>query len=368
MTDYDSDPVLRRFSATLGPSPLKVLPNMERHPISKVWPDLSDEAWNALCDDIERNGVRVPKIVIHEGMVLDGWHRLETCRALGDDWVDKLRVEHYKGGDPLAFTASLHVHRRQMSTGQKALIAADLSEDSKAGGDRRSENHSTTLLNGLTQSRAAELLDVSLGSIGKAQRLRREAPELAEAVRQGEITLSAAHKQISDKPADNIGQASTAASPTAEIGEEPEGDPGQEGETHSDPSESAEGAGADQGRNPQVDAADEGTETESEDPTPQEWKGKTKKDLIAMLDAREAEKEALEEKVRAFESVEDWQDDGPADPTAADHALMLQDKADLVQMVLAREREIDATLAEANRNAEEVERLMARVQELEARE
>jgi hypothetical protein len=73
------------------------------------------EDLSALTDDIAVNGLRHP-IVLFEGQVLDGWHRLTACGAAG---LPPVFVE-FDGDDPVAFVTSLNLARRHLSGSQRA--------------------------------------------------------------------------------------------------------------------------------------------------------------------------------------------------------------------------------------------------------
>jgi hypothetical protein len=53
----------------------------------------------------------------------------------------------------------------------------------------------------LTQEQAAELFNVSRDSIQKARRVEREASELVEPIKRGELTINAALRQVAAKQA-----------------------------------------------------------------------------------------------------------------------------------------------------------------------
>ena len=56
-----------------------------RHPASAVWPDLGDDEYAALRDNISDQGQDHPILVTDDGQVIDGWHRLRACAELDID-------------------------------------------------------------------------------------------------------------------------------------------------------------------------------------------------------------------------------------------------------------------------------------------
>ena len=54
------------------------------HPISELFPLLDGDGFDALVNDIRRNGVIEP-VWVHEGKILDGRNRYRACQKLGID-------------------------------------------------------------------------------------------------------------------------------------------------------------------------------------------------------------------------------------------------------------------------------------------
>jgi hypothetical protein len=57
---------------------------LERHPLSAEYPDLSGRAWEQFVADLREHGiVGERKIVLHQGKVLDGWQLQRACVEAG---------------------------------------------------------------------------------------------------------------------------------------------------------------------------------------------------------------------------------------------------------------------------------------------
>jgi ParB-like nuclease domain len=92
------------------------------HPIAEIFPMMVGEAFDALVNDIRQYGQREP-IIMLAGVIIDGRNRLRACRQLGVE----PRVIEWKGqGDVAQFIISANLHRRQLSTSQRAMVAAKL--------------------------------------------------------------------------------------------------------------------------------------------------------------------------------------------------------------------------------------------------
>ena len=95
---------------------------LEPHPFADVFPILEGDAFQALEKDIEARGQQEP-IWVYEGKILDGRNRYRACQRLGRE----PKVQDYVGDDPIGFVLSANLHRRHLNEGQRAMVAANLS-------------------------------------------------------------------------------------------------------------------------------------------------------------------------------------------------------------------------------------------------
>ncbi len=159
-------------------------PGLKPHPLAELFPLISGADFEALCADIRANGLR-QKIVLHEGMILDGRNRLRACKAVGA----KADFERFKGGDPLAFVLSLNLARRHLNETQRAVVAARLAN---MGVGRPAADNPANLQN-ISRGRAADLLHVSERSVASAAAVMKTGvAELQRAAEQGVISVSQA--------------------------------------------------------------------------------------------------------------------------------------------------------------------------------
>lgn len=117
------------------------LPEYEQHPIAiALMPGgMDDNEFDAFCADIEERGIIMP-VTLYEGKVLDGWHRYRAAKKTGS----APKFIKYEGSDPAGYIASVNVHRRKLSSLQRALVGARLHRD-----------------HGLTQREACKKLGIS---------------------------------------------------------------------------------------------------------------------------------------------------------------------------------------------------------------
>jgi hypothetical protein len=156
------------------------------HPVAELFPMLSDPELAELGEDIKKNG-QINPIVVRGNEVLDGRNRLAACRAAGVDPI----ITEFHGDDPIAFIVSANLRRRHLTGSQRAMIAAELSNLKR--GRPKKENVG---IRTLSASAAADLLDVSRGTVQEARAIRKADPALADEVRRGETSVNAAKKKI----------------------------------------------------------------------------------------------------------------------------------------------------------------------------
>jgi ParB-like chromosome segregation protein Spo0J len=153
------------------------------HVLAKIFPKQTPEEFAALCADIAKNGLTEP-ITTYKGEILDGSNRDAACRQVG---VEPVYVE-YDGDDPLAFVLAKNLHRRHLTTSQRAMSAARLANLPEG----RPE---LTAQNAVSQEDAAKMLNVSRRSVQDAHKICTKAiPEVAAAVEAGLLSVSAAAK------------------------------------------------------------------------------------------------------------------------------------------------------------------------------
>jgi|SRR5579884_743996 len=92
------------------------------HPAADLFPLMRGHEFDALVDDIKRNGLREP-IWRHEGKIIDGRNRYRACIEAG---VDPVYREWDGDGTVLSFVVSQNLHRRHLDASQRAMIAAKI--------------------------------------------------------------------------------------------------------------------------------------------------------------------------------------------------------------------------------------------------
>ena len=171
------------------------------HPLADIFPLITGAEFEALRDDIAAHGVREP-VILFEGAILDGRNRYRASQAAGVDCP----MTEYRGDDAAAFVVSLNIHRRHLTESQRAMAAAKLA-NMPAHRPVKSANLHTydPILPSfapapaksapVSQGEAAKLLNVSQRTVATAKKVLTEAaPEVAQAVEDGRLSVSLAAK------------------------------------------------------------------------------------------------------------------------------------------------------------------------------
>jgi hypothetical protein len=106
--------------------------SLQFHPLADIFPLMEGEEFDALVADIKANRLQ-DKIVLYEGMILDGRNRYRALRALGAS-PEEIReqvcvtpscIDAHHGG-PAAYVISANIHRRHLTAEQKRDLIAKL--------------------------------------------------------------------------------------------------------------------------------------------------------------------------------------------------------------------------------------------------
>ena len=189
------------------------------HPAAELFPMLSAEKLADLGSDIAAHGLTDPITLYRDPqqgtMLLDGRNRLAACQQIGITPATCF----YEGDDPIRLVISRNMKRRDLTNGQRAALAhrllplyeteakarqgartdlcADLHTSAVGGADLRHSNGQG--------SRSADRAAASVGTSGRAvaqfKRLAKQAPDLAEKVKKGAITLNHAEQVLREREA-----------------------------------------------------------------------------------------------------------------------------------------------------------------------
>lgn len=178
-------------------------PNYDFHELANCWPLATSQEHKELVESIKKHGQK-EKITLHEDKILDGRNRYNACKEAG---IKPEFVTLKSGEDPATFVIAKNNHRRNLTTSQKAVVAAKLSEYYEKQAKER-QGMRTDIVEKLPQcetGRARDLAGKSVGVSGKTvdfakKVLNEAAPEVVNAVESGELKVSTASKLIDVVP------------------------------------------------------------------------------------------------------------------------------------------------------------------------
>lgn len=188
--------------------------NVDIHPAAELFPMMDAASFAELKEDIRINGQR-EWCDLYKGQLLDGRNRWKACEELG---VEPLTCEldDADGFDPVVYVVAKNLHRRHLTTNQRAIVGAKVrglyeakaKQRQKAAGKSHGRGKKKVVenlpqLNEPTKSRdaAGEAVGVSGKTIDHATTvLESGSHELIAAVELGEVSVSRAASVAKSKP------------------------------------------------------------------------------------------------------------------------------------------------------------------------
>ena len=189
-------------------------PVSEAHPAADAFPWLGEDELQELADDIRARRQEYKVVRLPDGRVIDGRNRELACRVAGIE--PQYRTEDMTDDEVIEFVVSANVHRRNLSASQRAMAAAELANMKR--GERKEQMgtgaHLTTEAqeNKTSVAEAAQKLDVSERSVKSAKKVKDKAPELVNAVKDGDLDVKTAAK-VADLPKKERKKVAKAADP-----------------------------------------------------------------------------------------------------------------------------------------------------------
>ena len=177
----------------VDPAKLKI------HPAAELFPMLKGAEFDALVEDIRKNGLQKAIVLDRDcEYLLDGRNRREACQLAGQE----MRFERHLGPEtPFELIISLNVRRRHLNESQRAMVAARLIPQLKTF--EKGADGSLNLGTKGRPTRAGALLNVSKSSVEFALRvLKSENQDLVQAVDSGRLKVSTASRQLRPESAE----------------------------------------------------------------------------------------------------------------------------------------------------------------------
>ncbi len=162
------------------------------HPLALLIPQMTEEEYAELKNDIKDNGLLTP-ITLFEDKILDGRHRYQACQELNIEPA----IDYYNGTTPAHYVLSKNIFRRSLNGTQKAGVAAKIQpyyeKENPPGRPKKGGTNST--FNSKNRDLAGSVIGVSGRYVDKYKKLVAEKPELQAKLDSGEITITGAEKE-----------------------------------------------------------------------------------------------------------------------------------------------------------------------------
>ncbi len=168
------------------------------HELSTVFSSFEDtEEFKGLVDSIKKYGLFDP-ILMWQGKIVDGRHRHKACLEAGVEPQYEYLVDDMPFDKVRDRVVGENILRRHLTTGQRAMIAASLA-NMTAGGDRKSDQAINSSGDFKSTAEASKSLNVGEATVRVAKEVKRDAPDLAEKVSRGEMSLNAAKTESRER-------------------------------------------------------------------------------------------------------------------------------------------------------------------------
>ena len=180
-----------------------------RHPASAVWPDLTDEEYTALRDNIDAQGQDHPILVTPDKVVIDGWHRLRACADIKIEPVTM--IAHFSDEEIARKIIGAHEGRRHLTKLERAkfvvatmqAVGMEFREEGRPQKPAQNEPVSETTI---TRENVAEAAGVSEATARRAIQ-EHKAEQAAEAEPEPEQPARLTAEEITKKAKATAGRA-----------------------------------------------------------------------------------------------------------------------------------------------------------------
>lgn len=178
----------------------------EFHEVASIFPMMAGDEFAALRQDIAENGLREAIWLHPDGRIIDGRNRYMACVELG---VAPVYRTWDGQGSLVTFVVSLNLHRRHLTSSQKAVIAHDILPMLEAEARVRqlaALKQNAPLVKELTNgsvgkatTQAAAIVGTNRQYVSDVKAIAQSAPDLLPALRSGEKTVPQVKQEIATR-------------------------------------------------------------------------------------------------------------------------------------------------------------------------
>ena len=187
---------------------MQKMPQLDSHPIADIWPMMSDDDLQGLSNDIKHQGLLTP-VWLYEDKILDGRNRAKACQIAGV----KVETKTYTGDNPVAFAFSLNEKRRHLSSGARAALAVEakplyeaeakkrqIKSGKEHGRGQKVQQLFAEPITGQSRDKAAADFGTNHQYVNQAEKVKAQAPEVFEKLKQGKVSMQDAMREVRSKP------------------------------------------------------------------------------------------------------------------------------------------------------------------------
>lgn len=170
------------------------------HPACLAIPAISEEDRETLNASVAQNGLRHEIVLTKDGLLVDGRNRLMAC-YLGNI---EPRFE-VVDSDPWELAFIENIAHRHLTVGQRAMFGVEWKKHEaelakkRHGGNHKSNSGNISGIEGDARDLAGEKIGVSGKSVDKAKKITEVAPDVAEQVKLGDISLEEGYKEARNR-------------------------------------------------------------------------------------------------------------------------------------------------------------------------
>lgn len=168
------------------------------HDAVYIFPEMTATEFEEFKEDIREHGLKVPIVTTPDGLILDGRHRWNACMQLK---IEPSYQVH--AGNPWEYVISANLHRRHLTTSQRAMVAGRLADAVRGGQpgntnakrirEKKDSFQDRPGRSGVSQDKASQLLRVSHSAITDARKVQSKGvPELVSIVDEGSVPVATA--------------------------------------------------------------------------------------------------------------------------------------------------------------------------------
>lgn len=196
---------------------------MEFHEIANLYPLMQGKEFDDLCDSIRQSG-QINHIILFEGKILDGRNRYNACEKVGLKPVYKEYTGDTSPDALLKFVRAENEHRRHLTSGQMAAIGVSASDlldrlfeeakkrktatlkqyqDTDISDSFLIDRDDTVVQKIAPRTNGEKTRDILAGEfntnrqyVQDALKIKQERPDLLEKVKDGEISITQAKREI----------------------------------------------------------------------------------------------------------------------------------------------------------------------------